>query len=52
MLEKNVTFRREIAGKIGVGFELHESISAPAVPNEPKTAVVQVQQAVAQVFVM
>ena len=45
MLKKNVTFRKQIADKIGVGFELPESISAPVVP--PKTAVVQVQQAVA-----
>ena len=47
MLKKNVTFRKQIADKIGVGFELPESISAPVVPNVPKTAVLEVQQAVA-----
>ena len=47
MLKKNVTFRKQIADKIGVGFELPESISAPVVPNVPKTTVVHVQQAVA-----
>jgi hypothetical protein len=47
MLKKNVTFRKQIADKIRVGFKLPESISAPVVPNVPKTTVVQVQQAVA-----
>lgn len=47
MLRQNVTFRKQIADIIGVGFELPESISAPDAPNVPKTAVVQVQQAVA-----
>jgi len=47
MLKRNVTFRKQIADKIGVGFELPESISAPVIPNVPKIAVVQMQQAVA-----
>ncbi len=38
MLKKNVKFRKEIAGRIGVGFELPTSISSPFVPNIPKTA--------------
>ena len=47
MLKKNVKFRKQIADKIGVGFELPDSISAPVVPNVPKTTVVQTEQSVA-----
>lgn len=36
MLKKNVNFRKQIADKIGVGFELPHSISASVVPNVPK----------------
>jgi integrase len=38
MLKKNVKFRKEIAARIGVGFELPTSISTSIVPNVPKTA--------------
>src|SRR5262249_46028626 len=38
MLKKNVKFRKQIADRIGVGFDLPDSISAPVVPNVPKTA--------------
>jgi hypothetical protein len=37
MLKKNVNFRKEIAGRIGVGFELPTSVSGSIVPNVPKT---------------
>jgi len=37
MLRKNVKFRKQFADKIGVGFELPDSISSSVVPNEPKT---------------
>lgn len=47
MLKRNVKFRKQIADKIGVGFELPDSIAAPVVPNVPKTTVVQTEQAVA-----
>jgi hypothetical protein len=47
MLKKNVKFRKQIADKIGVGFELPDSISASIVPNVPKTTVVQAEQVVA-----
>jgi integrase len=47
MLKKNVKFRKQIADKIGVGFKLPESISAPVVPNVPKTTVVQAEHVVA-----
>jgi integrase len=47
MLKKNVKFRKQIAEKIGVGFELPDSIWAPVVPNVPKMTVVQPAQAVA-----
>jgi hypothetical protein len=36
MLKKNVKFRKQIADKIGVGFELPDSIPASAVPDVPK----------------
>jgi len=52
MLKRNITFRKQIADRIGAGFTLPESISAPVVPNVPKTPpqVGQVgQQVVAQV---
>lgn len=39
MLKKNVKFRKQIADKIGPGFELPGSIFAPVVPNVPKMAV-------------
>jgi hypothetical protein len=38
---------QQIADKIGVGFELPNSISASVVPNVPKMAVEQAEQAVA-----
>ena len=38
MLKKNVKFRKQIADRIGTGFELPESILAPVVPNVPKNA--------------
>src|SRR5207245_4567023 len=41
MLKKNVKFRKQIADKIGVGFELPNSIWASVVPNVPKMAVEQ-----------
>jgi len=47
MLKKNVKFRKQIADKIGVGFELPNSISASVVPNVPKMPVEQAEQAVA-----
>jgi hypothetical protein len=47
MLKKNVKFRKQIADKIGVGFELPNSISASVVPNVPKMAVEQAEQVVA-----
>ena len=37
MLKRNITFRKQIADRIGAGFTLPESISAPVVPNVPKT---------------
>jgi hypothetical protein len=47
MLKKNVKFRKQIADKIGVGFELPNSILASVVPHVPKMAVEQAEQAVA-----
>ena len=47
MLNRNVKFRKQIAEKIGVGFELPHSICAPIVPNVPKTAVTKREEAVA-----
>ena len=47
MLKKNIKFRKQIADKIGVGFELPNSILASVVPNVPKMVVVQAEQAVA-----
>jgi len=47
MLKKNIKFRKQIADKIGVGFELPNSILASVVPNVPKMAVEQAEQAVA-----
>ncbi len=47
MLKKNVKFRKEIANRIGVGFELPDSILAPVVPNVPKTSTEQAQQVMA-----
>lgn len=47
MLKKNVKFRKQIADRIGVGFELPDSILASVVPNVPKTAVEDAEQAVA-----
>ncbi len=38
MLKKNLKFRKEIAAKIGVGFEFPGSILVSVVPNVPKTA--------------
>jgi len=39
MLKRNVKLRKQIADKIGPGFELPGSIFAPVVPNVPKMAV-------------
>jgi integrase len=39
MLKKNVTLRKQIADKIGPGFEVPGSIFAPVVPNVPRMAV-------------
>jgi integrase len=39
MLKKNVKLRKEIADRIGVGFELPHSLLCPVVPNVPKMAV-------------
>jgi integrase len=47
MLKKDIKFRKQIADKIGVGFELPTSILASVVPNVPKMAVEQAEQAVA-----
>jgi integrase len=47
MLKKNVKFRKEIADKIGVGFELPASILAPVVPNVPKMMAEHEEQVVA-----
>ena len=47
MLKKNIKFRKQIADKIGVGFELPNSILASVVPNVPKMAVEQAEQTVA-----
>lgn len=47
MLKKNVKFRKQIADKIGVGFELPDSISAPVVPNVPRIRVEQAERVVA-----
>jgi integrase len=47
MLKKNQKFRKQIADKIGVGFELPDSISSSVVPNVPKTVVVDTEQVVA-----
>ena len=47
MLNRNVKFRKQIADKIGVGFELPDSISASVVPNVPKIAVRKKEEAVA-----
>jgi integrase len=47
MLNKNIRFRKQTADKIGVGFDLPNSIFAPVVPNVPKMTVAQAQQVVA-----
>ena len=47
MLKKNIKFRKQIADRIGVGFELPNSSWASVVPNVPKVAVEQAGQAVA-----
>jgi len=47
MLKKNVKFRKQIADRIGVGFELPASIPSSVVPNVPKMAVQQAEQVVA-----
>jgi len=45
--KNNIKFRKQIADKIGVGFELPTSILASVVPNVPKVAAEQAEQAVA-----
>jgi integrase len=47
MLKKDVKFRKQIADRIGVGFDLPDSISSSVVPNVPKMAVEESAQAVA-----
>ena len=47
MLKKNVKFRKQIADRIGVGFELPDSILAAVVPNVPKTKIEQAKQVMA-----
>jgi hypothetical protein len=47
MLKKNVIFRKQIAERIGVGFDLPDSISSSVVPHVPKIVVEQAEQAVA-----
>jgi integrase len=47
MLKKNVKFRKEIADRIGVGFELPDSVLSSVVPNVPKMTVEQVGLVVA-----
>jgi hypothetical protein len=47
MLKKNVQFRKKIADRIGVGFELPDSISSSVVPNVPKMTVDEAGQAIA-----
>jgi hypothetical protein len=49
MLKKNIGFRKQVADKISVGFELPDSIFAPVVPNVPKMLFEDKQQMVAQV---
>jgi hypothetical protein len=44
MFKKNVKFRKQIAGNIGVGFKLPEAISTSLVPNEPQRAIEEVNQ--------
>jgi len=47
LLKRNIKFRKQIADRIGVGFELPGSISAPVVPNVPRIEVEPVEQVVA-----
>ena len=47
MLKKNKKFRKEIADRIGAGFELPDSILAPVVPNVPKMTVKTVEEILA-----
>ena len=47
MLKKNEKFRKQIADKIGVGFQLPDSVSSSVVPNVPKTTVAEAEQVVA-----
>jgi integrase len=47
MLKKNVRLRKEIADRIGVGFELPHSILWSVVPNVPKMAVKPDQEVLA-----
>ena len=47
MLKKNVKFRKQIVDRIGIGFELPDSISASVGPNVPKITVEQAQHPVA-----
>jgi hypothetical protein len=42
-----VKFRKEIAGKIGVGFSLPDSISVLIVPNVPKKAAEETEEVLA-----
>jgi len=47
MLKRNVKFRKQIADKISVGFELPDSNSASVVPDIPKMGVDGAGQVVA-----
>jgi hypothetical protein len=44
ILKKNIKFRKQIADKIGVGFEPPNSILASVVQNVPKMTVEQAEQ--------
>jgi hypothetical protein len=52
VLKKKIKCRKQIADKIGVGFELPNSILASVVRHVPKMAAEQAEQALAKVFVI
>jgi integrase len=47
MLKKNVKFRKQIADRIGVGFELPDSISSSVVPSVPKITAQETEEVLA-----
>ena len=47
MLKENEKFRKQIANKIGIGFELPDSIFSSVIPNVPKTTAGEVVQVIA-----